>query len=75
MGLTSWENAPNGKIQIFAISIAKNYLTEKEINYLNRIVTMIWTMQNYKLREKYLWQWKIGKIDWITLSNLIMKKY
>ncbi len=40
MGLTSWENAPDGKVQKFDVSVAKNYLTEKEMNYLERIVSM-----------------------------------
>jgi hypothetical protein len=40
MGLTSWLDAPNGKIQKYDVSIAKNYLTEKEINFLERIVSM-----------------------------------
>ncbi len=30
MGLTSWENAPDGKIVKSDVSIAKNYLTEKD---------------------------------------------
>ncbi len=40
MGLTSWKNAPEGKILKSDISVAKNYLSEKEISALNRIVTM-----------------------------------
>ena len=40
MGLTSWKNAPNGKIRKSDVSIAKNYLTEDELKPLNRIVTM-----------------------------------
>ncbi|MDO5445704.1 MAG: virulence RhuM family protein [Eubacteriales bacterium] len=40
MGLTSWENAPDGKIIKADVSIAKNYLTEEELQYLERIVTL-----------------------------------
>ncbi len=40
MGLTTWKNAPNGKIIKSDVSIAKNYLTEKEIRRLDRIVSM-----------------------------------
>jgi len=40
MGLTAWKAAPEGKIQKFDVSIAKNYLTEKEIDFLNRLVSM-----------------------------------
>lgn len=40
MGLTNWKNAPKGNIRKTDVSIAKNYLNEKEIDGLNRIVTM-----------------------------------
>ena len=40
MGLTSWKNSPNGKIYKSDVTIAKNYLNEKEISRLNRLVTM-----------------------------------
>lgn len=40
MGLTTWKNAPQGKIRKTDIGIAKNYLNEKELEGLNRIVTM-----------------------------------
>jgi hypothetical protein len=40
MGLTSWKNAPDGKILKPDVVVAKNYLTEKELKSLDRIVTM-----------------------------------
>jgi hypothetical protein len=40
MGLTSWKQAPSGKILKSDVSIAKNYLIESEIKELERIVTM-----------------------------------
>jgi len=40
MGLTTWKNAPIGKIRKPDVSIAKNYLNEDELNNLNRIVSM-----------------------------------
>ena len=40
MGLTSWKNAPDGKIVKTDVSIAKNYLNKDEISELNEIVTM-----------------------------------
>lgn len=40
MGLTTWKNAPKGKILKPDVSVAKNYLEEKEMSELNRIVTM-----------------------------------
>ena len=38
MGLTTWENAPNGKIVKTDVSVAKNYLQEKELEEMGRIV-------------------------------------
>jgi hypothetical protein len=40
MGLITWADAPNGKIQKYDVSIAKNYLSSKEMNFLERIVSM-----------------------------------
>ena len=40
MGLTTWKNAPHGKILKPDVVVAKNYLTEKELKSLDRIVTM-----------------------------------
>lgn len=39
MGLTTWKDAPRGKIQKFDVSIAKNYLTEFEMRQLQRLVS------------------------------------
>jgi hypothetical protein len=39
MGLTSWKDAPHGKIQKFDVSVAKNYLTEFEMQQLQRLVS------------------------------------
>lgn len=38
MGLTSWKDAPSGKIQKFDVTVAKNYLTESEMAQLTRLV-------------------------------------
>ena len=40
MGLTSWKNAPDGKIVKADVSVAKNYLSMDEMQELNEIVTM-----------------------------------
>lgn len=39
-GLATWKNAPHGKIQKSDTHVAKNYLNEKELKRLNRLVTM-----------------------------------
>ncbi len=38
MGLTSWKDAPHGKIQKFDVSVAKNYLSDHELAQLQRLV-------------------------------------
>lgn len=39
MGLTSWKDAPKGKVQKFDVSVAKNYLSENEMQQLQRLVS------------------------------------
>jgi len=63
MGLTSWKDAPSGKIQKFDVGVAKNYLTENEMVQLARLVNayldvaedmalrkMPMTMQDWEIR-------------------------
>ena len=40
MGLTTWENAPDGKIFKADVTVAKNYLSQDEMHYLERIVSL-----------------------------------
>ena len=40
MGLTTWEAAPEGKIVKSDVSTAKNYLSDKEMSYMERIVSL-----------------------------------
>ena len=40
MGLTNWKNSPDGPIYKYDVVVAKNYLNEKDLKDLNRIVTM-----------------------------------
>ena len=40
MGLTTWKNAPQGKILRSDVTVAKNYLSEDELKKLNRLVNM-----------------------------------
>jgi hypothetical protein len=51
MGLTSWKNAPSGKIIITDVSIAKNYLSKLELTELNEIVTMYLDYANRQARR------------------------
>ncbi|ERM83028.1 hypothetical protein P872_06025 [Rhodonellum psychrophilum GCM71 = DSM 17998] len=65
MGLTNWKNSPEGKIIKSDIAIAKNYLSEKEISELNRVVTMYLDYaENQAARQvpMKMTDW-IGKLD------------
>lgn len=65
MGLTTWKNAPRGVIRKNDVSIAKNYLSEKELDGFNRIVTMYLDyaeMQAQKGVIMYMKDW-IEKLD------------
>jgi len=48
MGLTSWANFPDGKIQKYDVSIAKNYLAIEELSSLEMIVTMYLDYAEYQ---------------------------
>lgn len=50
MGLTSWKGSPDGRIHSSDVTIAKNYLSEDEIDELNRLVTMF--LDDAELRAK-----------------------
>ncbi|MCL2044485.1 MAG: virulence RhuM family protein [Treponema sp.] len=52
MGLTTWEAAPHGKIIKADVSIAKNYLNEEEMNYLERIVSLYLDFAELQARRK-----------------------
>lgn len=52
MGLTSWANAPNGKILKTDISIAKNYLKQDELDALGRIVNAYLELAENRARRK-----------------------
>ncbi|MBX2985271.1 MAG: virulence RhuM family protein [Bacteroidia bacterium] len=65
MGLTTWKNAPKGSIRKTDVGIAKNYLNEKELDGLNRIVTMYLDFAENQARKgvvMYMKNW-IEKLD------------
>ena len=52
MGLTTWKDAPDGKIQKFDVSVAKNYLTEKELKAMSRIVSAYLDLAEAKAEDE-----------------------
>lgn len=62
MGLTTWKNAPKGKILKSDVTVSKNYLSQKEISDLNDIVTMYLDYaENQAKRNKLM-----SMQDWIN---------
>jgi len=65
MGLTTWKNAPRGAIRKTDVGVAKNYLNEKELDGLNRIVTMYLDYAESQARKgivMYMKDW-VQKLD------------
>ncbi len=65
IGLATWKNAPKGKIRKSDVIIAKNYLSEKELDHLNRIVAMYLDyaeLQAKAGRVMYMKDW-VEKLD------------
>jgi len=62
MGLTTWKGAPDGKILKSDVLIAKNYLNEKEISRLNRLVTMFIDYAELMAEDEQLMSMK----DWLA---------
>lgn len=52
MGLTTWKDAPNGKIHEFDVVVAKNYLTEDELKAMGRIVNAYLDLAELRAEEK-----------------------
>lgn len=52
MGLTSWKDAPNGKIQKFDVVIAKNYLTQEELSAMAKIVNAYLDLAELRAEEE-----------------------
>ena len=69
MGLTSWDNYPEGKIQKYDVSIAKNYLAEDELQALRRIVTMYLDYAEHQA-ERHI---PMTMEDWATRLNRFLE--
>lgn len=52
MGLTSWKNSPAGEIRKSDVTIAKNYLTQDELDIYNRIVSMYLEFAEIQAKNK-----------------------
>ncbi len=61
MGLQTWKNAPNGKILKTDVTVAKNYMQEKEIKELERIVVMYLDYAESQAQRQIL----MKMVDWV----------
>ena len=65
MGLTTWKDAPDGKILKSDTLIAKNYLNEKEVTRLNRLVTMFIDYAELMAEDEQL----MSMQDWLNETD------
>lgn len=71
MGLTTWQDAPDGKIKITDVTIAKNYLSEYELGQLNRMVTSYLDFAENMTQRKIPLTMK----DWETRLNTFIEMF
>lgn len=69
MGLTSWKNSPKGKIREDDVVIAKNYLSENELDRLNRIVTMYLDYAENQAQKRIVMYMK----DWVKKLDAFLQ--
>ena len=72
MGLTTWKNAPDGRVQKSDTIVAKNYLSDKEVDALNRLSTAFLDMAELRAARQMLStmaDWKKQLDDFLTLSG------
>ena len=65
MGLSTWKNAPSGRIRKSDVVVAKNFLNEEELNGLNRIVSMYLDYAELQASNRtlmYMHDW-VAKLD------------
>ena len=69
LGLTTWKNAPKGSIRETDVVIAKNYLQEKELDHLNRIVAMYLDHAEMQAERGVIMYMK----DWVAKLDAFLK--
>ena len=69
MGLTSWKNSPDGLIYKYDVVVAKNYLTEEELNKLNDLTNMFLVFAEDEAKERHV----MTMSDWINVTDDLLK--
>lgn len=68
MGLTSWKNAPDGRVVKSDVTVAKNYLSEKEVESLNRLSNAFIDIAEQRAEDHVL----LTMADWASLLKRYM---
>lgn len=69
MGLTTWKQAPHGKVSKADVTVAKNYLSEQELNELNRIVSAYLDLAENRAQRGIL----MKMADWAGFLNRFLE--
>ncbi len=80
MGLTTWKDAPRGKIQKFDVSVAKNYLTENEMAQLQRLVSAYLDIaEDMALRQIPMtmqdWETRLNRFIILPIQGKLLRSY
>jgi len=69
MGLTTWKNAPHGNILKSDVSVAKNYLDEKHIKELNRLVSAYLDLAEHRAEREII----TTMAEWVDFLNRFLE--
>ena len=69
MGLTNWKNSPDGLIYKYDVVIAKNYLSEEEMNNLKDLTNIFFVFAEDEAKQRHV----ITMKDWIKTADDLLK--
>ena len=69
MGLTHWKNSPDGLIYKYDVTVAKNYLTEEELDKLKDLTNMFLVFAEDEAKERHVMTMQ----DWIRAADDLLK--
>lgn len=69
MGLTNWKNSPDGLIYKYDVTIAKNYLNEKELSNLNDLTNIFLVFAEDEAKQRHAMTMQ----DWIDATDDLLK--
>ena len=69
MGLTHWKNSPDGLIYKYDVTVAKNYLTEEELDKLKDLTNMFLVFAEDEAKERHVMTMQ----DWIQAADDLLK--